>query len=148
MEGCSGAMDVPSELRVVLTSSELESFVVWLGGVRRSGRFVEALKGVDVGSFLDLTRLTEGASPEDLRTGVVDLEARVLRRLADLESLSSFFCSSSIVSTVACFVPDLGRPAFLSVRGGLGGPLLMIRLRLANFSFEALTSVEGGVKRL
>lgn len=81
-----------------------------------------------------------------LFTWVLDLGVRIFSLLVDLESLSSFFSSSIIVSTVTGLEVDgLGLPAFLSVRGGLGGPLLIMRLRLANFSLEAFTSVEGGV---
>lgn len=72
---------------------------------------------------------------------------RVFTFLVDFESLSSFFSSSIMVSTVTGLeVEGLGLPAFLSVRGGLGGPLLIMRFRLASFSLEALTSVEGGVR--
>lgn len=110
---------------------------------------VEALRGVVVVSFFDLTPLTGELLPEGLFDCVVDFESRVLTLLVDLVSLPSLFSSSIMVSTVTGLVlADFGLPAVLSVRGGLGGPLLMMRLRFANFSFEALISVEGGVKRL
>lgn len=84
---------------------------------------------------------------DEVRKVSFGLEDGVWSLLVDSASLFWDFSSSTIVSTVAGFpVNGLGRPAVLSVRGGLGGPSLMIRLRLASFSLEAFTSVDGGVK--
>lgn len=152
MDGCSGAIDVASELTPVF-SSEPESFlggervlVGWLTAPTEAERFVTSSSGVWAVSFLDLTRPGGGLSSDGVCRCVLDLDSRVLTRLADFESLSSFLSSSRIVSTVTGFDgDDLDLPAVRSVSGGLGGPLLMMRLRLANFSLDALMSVEGGV---
>lgn len=64
-------------------------------------------------------------------------------------SLFSFLSSSVIVSTVTGRTWFGLRPAFWSVRGGLGGGWLAAGdLVCASLSFDALTSVAGGVKML
>lgn len=121
VDGWSGAMDVASELMLV-PCSEPESSggmvtvrVDWLTVLEG------ALSGVPVpvscistlrDSFFDFTRLMGDALFVELRSWVSGLEGRVFTLLVDLESLSSFFSSSTIVSTVTGLAADgLGRPA-------------------------------------
>lgn len=111
-------------------------------------RLVAFLNGVGDDGCLAVTLSTGTGPSTDLVALVLGRDARVLTLLADFESLSSLFSSSTITSTVTGFAgAGFGFPAFLSVKGGLGGPLLMILFRLANFSFDALMSVDGGENR-
>lgn len=153
--GCSGAMEVASELMFVPEPAVL---VVVAGESSLTGWLTDLCKGVAtfrgvslVGvcsrGFLFGERLVP--TSDEVRRWPFDLEDCCRSRIFILESLLlGSFSSSGIVSTKIGF-PGLGFhfPAVevWSVSGGLGGALSLV---VDKRSLEAFRSVVGGVKML